>query len=523
MIQKPDYEELEEELNRYRLKDAGLEESAARYKGIFEHTKNGVAVYRAINGGEDFVFVEFNKAAEKIDRISREDVIGKTLLEAFPCIGDFGLFQTFQRVWATGISEHHPATEYKDGRLRGWRENFVYKLPSGEIVSIYNDKTREKEAENALKESEERLRQAVEALRQSEVQKKAILDGIKINLSFVDENLSVLWANKAAADSVGKQPEDMIGRKCYEVRSGMKTPCIGCPSVKTFGSRKTEQSILNTPDGKIWNEKSEPVFDDRGELMGVLEISEDITDKIRFEERIRQAQKMEAVASLAGGIAHQFNNALFGIFGNIDLLRLVLPKNEKTEKYIKSISESAQRVTHLTKQLATYAHGGKYQPKIISLNEFVESRLPGIRSALNPPPRITTDLASDIPQTEADMMQMQMVLSAIVSNSAEAIESDGFIHISTGKEVCNEEYSKIHPGLKSGLYVSLTVRDNGKGMDETTKRKIFDPFFSTKFQGRGLSMAAVYGIIHNHDGWISVDSELGKGTLVRICLPAINR
>jgi len=278
---------------------------------------------------------------------------------------------------------------------------------------------------------------------------------------------------------------------------------------------------MHTPDGRIWHGKSEPVFDDRGELMGVLEISEDITDRTRFEERVRQAQKMESVASLAGGIAHQFNNALFGIFGNIDLLRLVLPKNEKTDKYIKSISDSAQRVTHLTKQLATYAHGGKYQPRIISLTEFVESRLSGIRSSLNPPPRITTDLVSDIPRTEADVTQMQMVLSAVISNSAEAIESDGFIHISTGKEVCNEDYSKVHPGLRSGTYVSLTIRDNGKGMDETTKRRIFDPFFSTKFQGRGLSMAAVYGIVYNHDGWISVDSELGKGTVVRIYLPAI--
>ncbi len=506
--------ELEEDLNRYKLKTAILEESAARYRGIFEHTKNGVAVYKAVNNGEDFIFAELNKAGEKIDNVKRETVIGKSLLELFPGVRESGLFQIFQRVWTTGISEHRPAAEYKDDRLRGWRENFVYKLPSGEIVSIYNDKTKEKEAENALKESEERLRQ-------SEAQKKAILDGIKINLSFVDENLSVLWANKAAANSVGKHPEDMIGQKCYDVRAGLNSPCTDCPAAKTFKSKKTEQAVMHNPDGRIWHEKSEPVFDDRGELMGVLEISEDITEKTLFEERVRQAQKMESVASLAGGIAHQFNNALFGIFGNIDLLRLVLPKNEKTDKYIRSISESAQRVTHLTKQLATYAHGGKYQPKIISLSEFAESRLPGICSALNPPPRITTDLPSDIPRTEADVTQMQMVLSAVISNSAEAIESDGFIHVSTGKEVCSEDYSKIHQGLRSGTYVCLTVKDNGKGMDESTKRRIFDPFFSTKFQGRGLSMAAVYGIIHNHDGWISVSSELGKGTVVRIYLPAV--
>ncbi len=116
---------------------------------------------------------------------------------------------------------------------------------------------------------------------------------------------------------------------------------------------------------------------------------------------------------------------------------------------------------------------------------------------------------------------MQMVLSAILANSNEAIEAEGLIRITAENKDIDENFTKQHHGLKPGYYVCLTIEDDGKGMDKETKDGIFEPFFTTKFQGRGMGMAAVYGIIKNHDGWISVDSELGKGTVVQIYLPAI--
>ncbi|MBC8175932.1 MAG: response regulator [Desulfobacteraceae bacterium] len=123
---------------------------------------------------------------------------------------------------------------------------------------------------------------------------------------------------------------------------------------------------------------------------------------------------------------------------------------------------------------------------------------------------------------KADHAQMQMVLSAIVANANEAMEDGGIVKISAENKDVDNDFTKQHPGLKSGLYVCLTIEDDGKGMDEETKKGIFEPFFTTKFQGRGMGMAAVYGIIKSHDGWIYVDSELGKGTVVRIYLPAIS-
>lgn len=161
---KPTYEELEqrvrelesESLEHDEVKQA-LIESEARYKGIFKHTINGVAVYKAVNDGEDFIFLDFNKTAEIIENINRENVVGKSVLKVFPGVKEFGLFDVMKRVWQTGIPEHHPVSIYKDDRISGWRDNFVYKLPSGEIVAVYSDETERKQSEQALKKAHEEL------------------------------------------------------------------------------------------------------------------------------------------------------------------------------------------------------------------------------------------------------------------------------------------------------------------------------------------------------------------------------
>jgi PAS domain S-box-containing protein len=137
--------------------ETALRESEARYKGIVEHTINGVAVYRAVDEGQDFVFVDFNRAAERIEKIKREDVIGKSVCDVFPGVKDFGLLQVMRRVWESGKPEHHPVSIYEDQRISGWRENFVYKLPSGELVAVYSDETERKEAEQALRKAHEEL------------------------------------------------------------------------------------------------------------------------------------------------------------------------------------------------------------------------------------------------------------------------------------------------------------------------------------------------------------------------------
>jgi signal transduction histidine kinase len=276
-------------------------------------------------------------------------------------------------------------------------------------------------------------------------------------------------------------------------------------------------------DGTEWIMHAQgTVYRDKdGKAVRFVGTQQDITERQRLEAQLQQARKLEAIATLAGGIAHEFNNTLVGITGNIELLQMELPDDENISEYAERMKASALHMAHLTDQLLAYARGGKYQPKNISLSGFVEETLPLIKQTVDPSIRIETDLPHDILDIEVDLTQMQMALSALLINSAEAIEDKGRIRITTRNEEIDEEFVKTSPGLKPGPYVCLTVEDDGKGMDEEIRSRIFDPFFTTKFQGRGLGMAAVHGIVTNHDGWTSVDSEPGKGTLVRIYLPAI--
>lgn len=271
--------------------------------------------------------------------------------------------------------------------------------------------------------------------------------------------------------------------------------------------------------------KSSPP-ENRPEEKKVASIRDVIDRKREGEEKQKPetppqiARNMEAIATLAGGIAHQFNNALVGITGNIELIKLDFPDHEIIEKYTESMEASVRRMTNLTSQLLAYARGGKYQPKIISLSDLVERSLSLIKHRIDPAIRVETDLQRENSLVEADPTQMQTVLSAVVANAAEAIEGSGHISIITREDVVEEELAKYYLSLKPGPYVSLIIEDDGKGMDEKTRSRVFEPFFSTKFQGRGLGMAAVYGIVKNHEGWISVHSESGKGTVISIYLPA---
>jgi CheY-like chemotaxis protein len=184
------------------------------------------------------------------------------------------------------------------------------------------------------------------------------------------------------------------------------------------------------------------------------------------------------------------------------------------------MKSSTERMTHLTSQLLAYAEGGRYQTRIISTHQFVRNALPAVIHDLDSSVHVDTDLPPDTLSVRADVTQMQMVLSAVIHNAAESMESGGWIRVTTRNEIVGEN-SIIGQDLAPGPYVCLSIEDNGKGMDEEIRKRVFEPFFTTKFHGRGLGMPAVYGIIKGHDGYVAVDSEPGKGTHVRIYLPAV--
>lgn len=369
-------------------------------------------------------------------------------------------------------------------------------------------------------------KQAEEALRKSEERFKEMADLLPTIVCEMDMNLQVTYVNKVALETFGCSQDD--------IDVGINAMDWVHPDDREKAEKRIKQIIdqgvkldsvvyrMLSKDGSeiVALVTCAPMYRD-GKLVGIRASMIDITEQKRLEARLLEARKMEATATLAGGIAHDFNNALSVVSGNIELLKMDLADHENIDGYVEPMLNSVRRMADLTNQLLAYAGGGKYTSKNISLSDFVKDVVPLIQRTIDPLVRVEKDLADDIYNIEADPTQMQMVLSAVIENAAEAIEGPGCIKITTRNEETDEEFAEHHADLKPGRYVCLTVEDDGKGIDEETRTRIFEPFFTTKCRGRGLGMAAVYGIVANHDGCVWVESELGKGTVCHVYLSAV--
>jgi two-component system cell cycle sensor histidine kinase/response regulator CckA len=242
--------------------------------------------------------------------------------------------------------------------------------------------------------------------------------------------------------------------------------------------------------------------------------------RLRLESQILEAHETAAIEKLAGGIAHHFNNALTVIKGALSLIEKdTLPT--ETGENLRHINRAAERMIKLTRDMLAYANGGKYHIETMTLSHLVRDSLPLFVSVLEPSIALETDLPSGLPPIQADKLQIQTALLAILANASEAIEIQGLIRIIC--RIVDGTDGSLEPsaGLAPGRYVSLIVMDNGKGMDPETRRRVFEPFFTNHFHGRGLGMAAVYGIVKNHGGHILVESQIDVGTEVHVYFPAM--
>ena len=245
-------------------------------------------------------------------------------------------------------------------------------------------------------------------------------------------------------------------------------------------------------------------------------------EKARMDQKLQYGRQIQAVATLAGGIAHQFNNALAVISGNLDLIRLSPRGDARNDHYIQSLQSAVDRMSRLTDQLLAYAQGGKYRPQPFSPNELIRETLGSGKIPLAASIQVALDLDPHIALSSGDITQIKMVLEAILSNAVESMNGNGRVFVSTGNISIDEKNPDGPKGLSAGKYAVIQVDDMGVGMDEQTCQRIFEPFFTTKYYGRGLGMAAAFGIVNNHEGLITVQSEPNKGTRITIYLPVLN-
>jgi PAS domain S-box-containing protein len=253
----------------------------------------------------------------------------------------------------------------------------------------------------------------------------------------------------------------------------------------------------------------------------------DLTERKQIEERLFQAQKMESIGLLAGGIAHDFNNLLTGVLGNASLALDDLPRSHPVRPRIEEVISASEKAAGLTRQLLAYAGKGQFVIQAVNLSERVRDITELIRASIPKSVRIRLELQEDLPWVAADPSQIQQLVMNLVINAGEAIgEGSGTVLIRTGTvELRRQAARKLHPAfdVAPGPYVQLEVTDDGCGMSEDIFPRIFDPFFSTKFTGRGLGLAAVHGIMRAHKGAIEVHSTPGKGSTFRVLLPPLQQ
>lgn len=243
----------------------------------------------------------------------------------------------------------------------------------------------------------------------------------------------------------------------------------------------------------------------------------------RLEDRMRQAQKLESLGLLAGGIAHDFNNLLSGILGHAQLTQIKLAPESPLRDDIAMIETAALRASELCNQMLAYSGKGRFVSKQFRLSDMVSEMTHLLRVSISKDIVLRLELDEETPWVEGDVTQIRQVVMNLITNAAEAIgEESGQIHLATGSTRETEEslaYLQFGSDLQPGYFAFFEIADTGQGMDPETVERIFDPFFSTKFTGRGLGLAAVLGIVRGHGGAIQVYSELGRGTRFRILLP----
>jgi PAS domain S-box-containing protein len=364
-----------------------------------------------------------------------------------------------------------------------------------------------------------RIRMAEQALQEAVLEWQSTFDAILEGVALLDAGGVVRRSNAALPEVLGLERGKILGQEL----DGIIPPGDGEPSMS-----EVFRGLRRTSSERVLGERTlwitvDPIVDSSKNLRGGVAIVTDITGRKAMEQQLQHSQKLESVGLLAGGVAHDFNNLLTGILGNASLALTSLSDDEPIRPILEDVVRAGERAAELTRQLLAYAGKGHFVAGPLDLSRLVQDLVPLIQSSIPRKAQLVLDLESGLPAIQADRTQIEQVVMNLIINAGEAIEGEvGTVTVTTATR-------RADPGELGFLlsdhrgaadYVSLEVRDTGIGMDEDTQKRIFDPFFSTKFLGRGLGLSAALGIIRGHKGALHVTSAPAKGTLFEVLFPA---
>jgi PAS domain S-box-containing protein len=353
----------------------------------------------------------------------------------------------------------------------------------------------------------------------------SLLDLAQDSILSLQMNGAIDFWNNGAEEMYGWSAAEALGRISYDLfRAVLPQPLAEIERI-LIASGAWQGEVVHTrkDGGKLvvlsrWALKRGP----DGKPAGFLEIDRDITERKKIEEQLRESAKMESLGVLAGGIAHDFNNLLVSVIGNVALVAEGVDPASPERKKLQDAIRSAERMADLTRQLLAYAGKGRYVVGLVNLSEIIREEAILLEAAV--PKNVRLEFAlRPVPAVEADIAQIQQVMANLVINAAEAIgENRGVVSITTTVRDVDESHCAARLSdfsIRSGRFVTITIRDNGPGMDRTTVARIFDPFFTTKFLGRGLGLSAVLGIVRGHHGALEVTSVPGRGSIFDLYFP----
>ncbi len=503
------------DLTERKAAEAALRESERRFRNMMENVHLASVM---LDAQRRVVFI--NECLLHILGCQLEDVLGRDWIEL--CIPPEEAESSRNTIAALlrGEAVAHAETQLlaRTGERRLIRWNFTcLKDASGKIVgvaSVGEDITEQRASEAALKQSEERFRALVENAP----------DGI-----FVQTHGRFAYVNAAAARMFhAKSPAQLTGQPVLERfhPEGREQVAarIGRLTEDRMAMPLVEEKCLRLDGSEFAAEVTSVGFPFQHQE-GALVFFRDISDRKRLEEQFRQAQKMEAVGQLAGGVAHDFNNILAAAMMQLELMQLRPEPGGEWRQNLRELQAHMHRAANLTRQLLLFGRRSVLEIKELDLNEVVENLLKMLRRLIGENVRMEWQGDSHLPSVMADICTMEQVLVNLAVNGRDAMPNGGHLTLATEAVTLDDVQAAKMPGARPGRFVCLAVSDTGCGMSEEVMGHIFEPFFTTKAVGKGtgLGLATVYGIVNQHRGWVAVKSQPGRGSTFSIYLEAVQQ